>query len=139
MLWLGGYRKRKRHHHEVRDFWLFQIHKKRGRKRGMITGTIAGSSSTFKIGFVPATNFVPLQEGPEIAADDPKVTLSAVDNDNMFTASIAADDTAVSYNLTVTGVNGAGVAITHTFNVPILPPPPPPSVQITDFSLDQVL
>jgi len=52
-----------------------------------------------------------------------------------FTAAVAAGDTGASFNVTVAGVNGAGTAISHVFNVPILQPPP---VQISDFSLDQL-
>ena len=121
---------------QVTDFTLSQI---KGDFSAMgINGTVVGTTSTFNIGFVPATNFVPLTSGPTVTVDDANVTLTPVDGSNNFTASVAAGDTAASYNLTVTGVNGAGTSITHTFNVPILPAPPPPPVQITDFSLNQV-
>jgi hypothetical protein len=117
---------------QVTDFTLSQI------KGDMaINGTVLGATSSFTIGFVPATNFVPLTSGPTVTVDDTNVTLTPVDATNSFTASVAASDTGTSYNLTVTGVNGAGAAVTHTFNVPILPLPPPPPTQITDFSLNQ--
>jgi hypothetical protein len=29
------------------------------------------------------------------------------------------------------------LALTHSFNIPILPTPPPPPVSVTDFTLDQ--
>lgn len=103
-----------------------------------ISGTVVGTTSTFSIGLVPATNFVPLQSGPTVAVDDTLVTLGPVDANDNFTAAVDASDTGASYNLTISGVNGAGTAITHTFNVPILPLPPPPPTQVTDFSLDQV-
>ena len=100
-----------------------------------INGVALGGTGTFQIGLVPATNFVPLQSGPTVSVDDSKVTLSAVDANLQFTASVDASDTGSSFNVTVAGVNGAGTAISHAFNVPILPMPPQ---QVTDFSLDQV-
>jgi hypothetical protein len=103
-----------------------------------ITGTVVGTTSTFQIGLVPATNFVPLTSGPTVAVDDPLVTLTPVDASNDFTASVAATDTGASYNLTISWVNGAGVAGTHAFSIPILPTPPPPPVQVTDVSLNQL-
>src|SRR5271170_6370481 len=106
----------------------------------MINGTVVGASSTFQIGFVPATNFVPLASGPTVTVDDTNVTLSPVSTDGQFTftAAVAAGDTGASYNLTIAGTNDKGVAISHTFNVPILPTPPPPATSITDFSLNQL-
>jgi hypothetical protein len=103
-----------------------------------ITGTAVGTTSTFNITFVPATNFVPLTSGPTVSVDDTNVTLGAVDASNNFTAAVAAGDTAASYNLTISGVNDKGVAVSHVFNVPILPTPPPPATSITDFGLNQV-
>ncbi len=120
---------------EVTDFQLSQL---QGDSAMAITGTVVGTTSTFNIGLVPATNFVPLTSGPSVTVDDPNVTLTPVDASNDFTASVAATDTGASYNLTISGVNGAGTAITHTFNIPILPAAPPPPVQVTDFSLNQL-
>ena len=116
----------------VTDFTLSQL---KGATAMAINGTIAGAVSTFQIGFVPATNFIPLTAGPAVAVDDPSVTLSAVAADGTFTATTVATDTAASYNLTVTGTNDKGVALTHTFNVPFIVAPP---VSVTDFSLNQV-
>lgn len=113
------------------DFALFQVE---GDSFMAINGVLVGSRGTFQIGFVPP-NGVPLPSPPTVAVDDPKVTLGAVDGSNQFTADVAADDTATSFNLTVSGTNAAGAAISRTFNVPVLAPPPP---QITDFTLDQV-
>jgi hypothetical protein len=119
----------------VEDFTLSQI---QGDTEMAINGTVVGTTSTFQIGFVPATNFIPLQAGPAVAVDDTNVTLTQPDPKTLqFTAAVAAGDTAASYNLTVTGTNDQGVALTHTFNIPILPTPPPPPTSITDFSLDQ--
>src|SRR5215472_4561710 len=117
----------------VTDFILLQ---RQGDMLMAITGIQAGATGTFQIGFVPP-NGVPLQSGPTVSADDTNVSLGAVSTDGqfMFTASVAAGDTAASFNITVAGVNGAGTAISHVFNVPIIQAPPP---QITDFSLNQV-
>ncbi len=119
--------------YQVRDFELFQIDK--GEILMAINGTAAGSTSTFQIGMVPATGFVPLTSGPTVTVDDPGVVLTQPDKTGTFTAAVPAGDTGTSYNLTVSGVNGAGTALTHVFNIPILTPVP---VQVTDFSLNQI-
>jgi hypothetical protein len=118
---------------EVRDFELFQF---QGDQIMAITGVQVGGTGTFQISFVPP-NGVPLSSGPTVAADDPLVTLSAVDSNSQFTASVGAGDTGTSFNITVSGMNGATppVALSHVFNVPILAAPP---LQITDFGLDQI-
>lgn len=116
----------------IRDFTLTQI---QGDIEMAINGTVAGAVSTFQIGYVPATNFIPLTTGPAVSVDDASVTLSPVAADGTFSATTVATDTAASYNLTVTGTNDKGVAITHTFNVPFVVAPPN---SITDFSLNQV-
>jgi hypothetical protein len=102
-----------------------------------INGVALGGTGTFQIGLVPSTNFVPLQSGPTVTVDDvTDVTLSPVDPTALtFTATVASTATATSFNLTIAGVNGAGTALSHVFNVPILPMPPQ---QVTDFSLNQL-
>ena len=117
----------------VTDFQLFQ---RIGDFVTMITGVQAGATGTFQIGFVPP-NGVPLTSGPTVTVDDTLVTVGPVSTDGLFTftAAVAATDVAASFNVTVSGVNGAGTAISHTFNVPILAAPKP---QITDFSLNQL-
>jgi len=122
---------------EVTDFVLNQIIKGEAMA---INGTVPGATSEFQIGLVPATGAVPLQSGPTVTVDDTLVTLGAVITDAAgntltFTAATVATDTAPSYNVTVSGVNGAGAPITHTFNVPFLPVP---VTQVTDFSLNQL-
>jgi hypothetical protein len=103
-----------------------------------IAGIVVGQTGTFQIGFVPSTNFIPLPQPPTVSADDTNVTLSAVDPTAFtFTATVASTDTAVSFNITVAGVNDQGASLTHSFNIPILPTPPPPPVSVTDFTLDQ--
>jgi hypothetical protein len=99
----------------------------------MITGTVPGATSAFQVTMVPASNFVPLQSGPVVTVDNPKVTLSALDANNKFTATVDPSETpGDSYNLTINGVNGAGVEIQHVFNIPIITPP---AQQVTDFGL----
>ena len=127
-----------RRRRQVVDFKLYQIRRKKGRhKKRMITGTLPGATSTFQIGTVPSSNVVPLESGPSVTVDvnDSNVTLTQPGPNGQFTATVSASPTETSYNLTVTGVNGAGVTITRTFNVPILAVP---AQQITDFTLDQL-
>lgn len=102
-----------------------------------INGVQAGATGTFQIGFVPP-NGVPLPTPPTVTVDDTLVTLGPVSTDGLFTftASVAATDTAASFNVTVSGINAVGTAISHTFNVPIIAAPPP---QITDFTLNQLV
>jgi hypothetical protein len=120
----------------VVGFTLAQL---RGDEFMPISGTVVGTTSTFQISFVPATNFIPLPTPPTVSVDDTNVTLSAVDPTAFtFTATVASTDTAASYNLTVAGVNDQGTALTHSFSVPILPTPPPPPTSITDFDLNQL-
>src|SRR5271167_5066599 len=115
------------------DFQLFQ---RIGDFVTMITGVQAGATGTFQIGFVPP-NGVPLPSPPSVAVDDTNVSLGAVSTDGLFTftAAVAATDTGVSFNLTITGMNAVGTSISHTFNVPIIAAPPP---QISDFTLNQL-
>lgn len=117
---------------QVSGFRLFQL---KGDLEMAINGVQVGGSGVFQIGLVPP-NGVPLQSGPTVTVDDTNVTLGAVDPTTLqFSAAVAATDTAASFNVTVAGVNGAGTALSHVFNVPILAAPP---VQVTDFSLNQV-
>lgn len=102
----------------------------------MINGTVVGTTSTFKIGLVPNTNFIPLTSGPAVAVDDSTVTLGTDANGNP-TATVPETSTATSYNLTITGVSGKGVPLTHTFSVPIIAAPPV-LTDVTDFTLDQL-
>jgi len=134
-LWELVFLERKELRNSVVDFKLSQI---RGDIAMPINGTVVGGTSTFQIGFVPATNFIPLSAGPTVTVDDALVNLTPVDASNTFTATVASTDAQSSFNLTVNGTNDKGAAITHTFNVPVLPAPPPPPTSITDFSLSQL-
>lgn len=119
-------------HVQVTDFALSQI---QGDKKMALTGTALGTTSSFNIGFLPANEDEPLQSGPTVAVDDTLAAVTQPDANQDFTVSIPATDTATSYNVTVSGVNGAGQPVSHVFNVPILPAP---AVQIADFSLNQL-
>lgn len=135
-LWELVFLERKELRNSTVDFTLLQ---QRGDTFMPINGTVVGATSTFQIGFVPATNFIPLSAGPTVTVDDTNVTLGPVDPTSLqFTATVASTDTGASYNLTVSGTNDKGAAVTHTFSVPILPTPPPPPTSITDFSLNQL-
>lgn len=114
------------------DFKLFQIE---GDSFMPILGVQVGSSGVFQASLIPA-NAVPLQSGPTFASDDLNVTLTQDSVDPFkVTAAVAAGDTAASFNLTVSGVNGAGTAISHTFAIPLTQAPPP---QAVDFDLNQL-
>ena len=120
----------------VVNFTLSQL---RGDTFMAIVGVVLGATGTFQISFVPATNFIPLSAGPTVTVDDTNVTLGAVDPTSLqFTATVASTDTATVFNLTVAGTNDKGVALTHSFAVPVLPTPPPPPTSISDFDLAQL-
>lgn len=121
--------------HDVTDFELTQIIG--GNTMAGIQGTPVGGTSTFRIGLVPNVNFIPLSAGPVLAVDDSTVAITQPDASGNVTAAVPVDSVATSYNLTVTGTSGKGVALTHTFNIPVIPAPPV-LTDVTDFTLDQV-
>jgi hypothetical protein len=108
---------------------------------GPVVGTPVGGTSTF--GFTPEGadgNPGLLQAGnvPTITVDDSNVTLVASADGSSVQATVAASDTGSSYNLTVSGINSLGVAISTVFNVPILPAAPPPEQPATQFGIEQL-
>jgi len=115
----------------------FTLNQLRGDTFMPISGVVVGATGTFKIGFVPPTNFIPPSSGPSVSVDDPNVTLSAVAADNTFSATVSSTDTGTSFNLTVSLVNDQGTPVSGVFSVPILPTPPPPPTSIVDVTLDQ--
>jgi hypothetical protein len=135
-LWELVYLERRETRNHIVDFTLTQL---RGDTFMAINGTVVGTTSTFQISFVPATNFIPLPSPPTVTVDDTNVTLGAVDPVTLqFTATVASTDTGASYNLTVAGTNDKRAALSHVFNVPILPTPPPPPTSVSDFDLSQL-
>lgn len=134
-LWQLVFLERKELQNHVVDFILTQ---QRGDTFMAINGTVAGATSNFQISMVPATNFIPLPSPPTVTVDDPNVTLGPVDPASLqFSATVASTDTGASYNLTVSGTNDKGTAISHVFNVPIIAAPPV-LTSVTDFDLSQL-
>src|ERR1700730_8498616 len=83
-----------------------------------ITGVVAGASGTFQYSLLPAGS-LGLKAGTvaTFSADDPSVTLGpSPDGDvTKVVASVPATDTGASFNLTVSGTNTAGTAISSVF------------------------
>jgi hypothetical protein len=102
-----------------------------------IKGVNVGSNADFTISNVPPDG-VAIQSGPFVQPPtDSGITIgpaSVNPSPVRFNAAVSVDDANQTFQLTITGVNGAGVALTHTFTIPILAAPP---VQVTDFDLNQ--
>jgi hypothetical protein len=127
--------------HSIVNFKLAQVQNRR--KHPMINGVAPGSTETFEISYVPNSNFIPLNVGPSVSADDPKVSLGPVAVDATsgwprFDATLAQDATGDSFNVTVAGTNDKGTELSRIFIIPIVGAPPNPT-SVTDFSLDQVV
>jgi hypothetical protein len=116
---------------------------------GPVVGTVPGTSSTFGLSPVDASgNPGLLQAGniPSYTVDDPNVTFAASADGSSVQTNLPLTDTQGSapagspgsYNVTVSGINSVGAAITFTFNVPILPVPPPPENPATTFAVEQL-
>jgi hypothetical protein len=95
----------------------------------MITGVPVGGSGTFQESFVPSNAALPAGAVLSVTwtVDDPNVTLAPSSDGSSVVASVAASDTATSFNLTATGTSAAlpGPITSGPVNVPILPAPPP--------------
>jgi hypothetical protein len=122
----------------------FLIKQKRGHMRtrlgALVPGTVPGTTSGFAQAPLQADGTPgALQAGsiPVWSCDDPNVVLVPSADGSTCTASLPLSDTQGSapagspgsYNLTVSGVNSAGNAISTPFNVPILPIPEGPATQ----------
>jgi hypothetical protein len=109
--------------------------------KGVLTGVQVGASGTFQESPLPVGS-LGLQTGtvPTYSVDDPLVTLSASpDGDpTKVVAAVAATDTGASFNMTVSGTNTTGTAISSVFNIAILPGTTPPPVVSTGFDLNQL-
>ena len=95
----------------------------------MITGVPVGGSGTFVESFVPSNAALPAGAVLTVTwtVDDANVTLAPSSDGTQVVASVAAADTATSFNLTATGTSSAlpGPITSGPVNVPILPAPPP--------------
>ena len=108
---------------------ILQSKSKLGGHTTMITGVPVGGSGTFVESFVPSNAALPAGASIVITwtVDDPNVTLAPSADGTSVVASVAASDTATSFNLTATGTSAAlpGPITSGPVNVPILPTPPP--------------
>jgi hypothetical protein len=95
----------------------------------MITGVPVGGSGTFVESFVPSNAALPAGAVLSVTwtVDDPLVTLAPSADGTSVVASVAATDTATSFNLTATGTSAAlpGPITSGPVNVPIIPQAPP--------------
>ena len=93
-----------------------------GAPMGVINGIVVGGTGTFVETVLPAGATA---TAITWSADDPLVTLTPSADGTSVSAATQATDTAPSFNLTVSGTNSAGAAISTTVNVPLLAAPPP--------------
>ena len=111
----------------------FQI-LQQGASHMAITGIVLGATGTFTGTPVPPGSALQAGSIPTWSADDPLVTLTPAVDGLSVAAATSATDTAASFNLTQSGVNSAGAAISSTANVPLLPVPVVPA---TGFDIEQ--
>ena len=118
-----------------------------GESMGAITGTAIGGTSVFAAAPLQAdgTSAGTLQAGniPQWSSKDANVTITASADGTQATVALSAAETATTYDLTVSGVNSDGNAISTTFTIPVLaavvtPPPPPPDTAAPQFGLSQL-
>jgi hypothetical protein len=109
---------------------------------GPVVGVPAGGTGSFGLAPIGADgNPGLLQSGnvPVITVDDTaNVTLTPSADGSSVSCAVAAGDTNTSFNLTVSGVNSLGVAISSVFNIPVLAAAPPPEQAATAFSIQQL-
>ena len=114
---------------------------------GAITGTAIGGQSVFAVAPLQADGVSAgtLQAGniPQWSSKDANVTITPSADGTQATVALSAAETATTYDLTVSGVNSDGNAISTTFTIPVLaavvtPPPPPPDTAATQFGLSQL-
>ena len=118
-----------------------------GESMGAITGTAIGGQSVFAVAPLQADGVSAgtLQAGniPQWSSKDANVTITPSADGTQATVALSAAETATTYDLTVSGVNSDGNAISTTFTIPVLaavvtPPPPPPDTAATQFGLSQL-
>lgn len=102
-----------------------------------ITGIIKGQNGQFTQTPVPAGGQLQAGSVPTWSADDPLVTLSPSADGSTCSATTQVADAGTSFNLTVSGFDVNGVAISSTVNVPLTAAAPPPPVLATGFDIKQ--
>jgi hypothetical protein len=115
----------------ARGFQIFQLEC----DEMAITGVQVGGVGNFTAVTDPAGSALQAGNVPSWSADDSNVTITAAADGLSAQVAVAASDTATSFNLTVSGVNSAGAAISTTVSVPVLPAAQVPA---TGFVIDQV-
>jgi hypothetical protein len=118
----------------VHSFNLSQV--QQGGALMPITGVPVGGSGTFQE--TPDPPGSTLVGNPTFTSDHPEVTLSPSPDADPTKVVATASSTAVAgsaFNLTVSGTNTLGTAISTVFSVPILPAVPPVA---TGFTLTQL-
>lgn len=125
----------------------FKITQQQGDTMGAIVGTPIGGQSVFAVAPLQADGVSAgtLQAGniPAWSSTDANVTITPSADGTQATVALAAAEAAATYDLTVSGVNSDGNAISTTFTIPVLPaqvtpPPPPPDTAATQFGLSQL-
>ncbi len=99
-----------------------------------ITGIVLGATGTFTETPTPAGGALQAGNIPAWTSDDPNTSLTPSADGSSVNVATSATDTATSFNLTVSGVNSAGVAISSSVNVPLLPAA---AVPATGFTINQ--
>jgi hypothetical protein len=96
-----------------------------------IIGIVLGAVGTFTE--VPAPVGGALQAGaiPTWTSDDTLTALTPSTDGTSVSVATSTSDTATSFNLTVSGVNSAGTAISTSVNVPLLPAAVTPATGFT--------
>lgn len=112
----------------------FQILQTIGGINVAITGIVLAATGVFAETLTPVGGALQAGSIPKWSADDPMVSLTPSADGTSCAVATSAADTATSFNLTVSGVNSAGAAISSSVNVPLLPVA---AVPATGFSINQ--
>jgi hypothetical protein len=99
-----------------------------------ITGIVVGATGVFTETPTPAGSALQTGNVPAWTADDTTVSLVPSADGTSVSATVPSGHAPTSFNLTCSGVNSAGAAISTTVAVPILPPPVTPA---TGFDINQ--
>ena len=99
-----------------------------------ITGIVVGATGVFTETPTPPGSALQTGSVPSWSADDATIVLTPAADGTSVSAAVPAGHAPTSFNLTCSGVNSAGAAISTTVAVPILPPPVTPA---TGFDINQ--